>query len=804
MLTYEDWTDRLCKHFFREERAQQPVTFFVDDELLGRLEGSGNVQQGVRSLTTALNFKLGQGPHGGRFNRIDAECTLWKVRGAAGCPPSLPLLAVAVLAATRMARDQGIAINNYWKRFRDLLGLHDNNDLNGINDVLPGLWNQLTWWVDQHHRGNLGLSTISEHPWWTVIGYALSQALFRESDRQYLTDLFQKIGLLPGDDPNAQELLQYFKAWAPGSALSAGAKQMAQDAHYDKRLAAILLDEASEWDGVLRDERGRKMGALVLAYEPAPRPTYTVAAERPPGFAERAIFRSTTRQWQLTPSIEGWYSETWALDPRWLREGLRLESGDFVLAFKSSSVLPLARNRILGCWASVRRVEPGEKYAVLTEARYAAPVEAFLSEHARDEWKREGQAFSPLGWVLFTGVVIEESLPELPPEPLAILAPRVRERPTLRGGLRLDDALGLYLVGGEPDLWLPSLLEPATAVSIDGRPVAVSAGERIALAERRLPAGQHELIVGAAILHFTTTDWLREGISPGNGTLGHRLSRQDGHYVAESVGAMELALELQPGEVAVSGAHLVGASADLPQSQETILLPLEARRYWLIGARPGDIQEPREPARPRWLDKAGDGALYPIGFETKAPFDVAWVVVERHDQSIARLRMRIPPLMITETRSRKINDWCTVFDADPDLDEGDRQLWLEYRAAAALAPRMSSQELAEDRQTEGKQGAHDLSRRRASTPPMAGQALHSLLRLSLKGESSEYHAYESADGLFRIVHWKRDGQWTVMEGFDAKGKRKLLGRYLNEDDALAAVKRVLVEMRTARDRERPR
>src|SRR5690348_3635913 len=106
-LTYADWTERLCLHFFKEERTGQPVTFFVDDDLLGALEGSGDPDLGVASLTAAVRSRLSRDTYGRRFARIDSECTSWKVAGAAGCPPSLSLLAVAVLAGTRMARERG-------------------------------------------------------------------------------------------------------------------------------------------------------------------------------------------------------------------------------------------------------------------------------------------------------------------------------------------------------------------------------------------------------------------------------------------------------------------------------------------------------------------------------------------------------------------------------------------------------------------------------------------------------------------------------------------------------------------------
>jgi hypothetical protein len=776
------------------------VTFFVDDDLLGALEGSGDPEVGVASLTSAVRTRLSPDSYGRRFGRIDSESMSWKASGATGCPPSLPLLAIAVLAATRMAREQGIAKHNYWKRFRDLLDLHEANDLKGLNEVLPGLWQQLTWWLDDHHQGRFGRSTVEDDPWWTIIGYALSQALFRESDRQHLTDLFRKIGLVPQEQANPRELLQYFKAWAPGSPLSPGAKHMAADERYDERLTAILVDEASRWDGVLRDERGRKLGSLVLAYEPTPRPTYMIAAERPLGFPEQAAFVGNGASRLLTASIEGWYRETWPLDQEWLTHGLRLEADELVLAYRPTPVVPLARNRVLGCWASVSRVEPGEKYVVLVDKRYAEAVETFLCNHARDEWKREADAFAPPSWVLFTGVVIEESLAEIPAAPLAAIAPRLRERPTLKGGLQVDAAVGLYLCGGEPDLWLPSLLEAKTVVSVDRTVLEATAGQRISLAAHRLPAGAHEVKVGAATLHFSTTRHLRARTPPGAGTLGHALVRSDAHYEAVSAGATPLDPEREDGEVAVAGAHLIGAEADLPASRPTIVLPLEAQGYRLAGAAPGEVVEPRQPTRPVWLDTAGDGPLFPIGFEVSPDFDAVWVVVERSGRTTARLRRPVPPVQGSATASAKTNEWCSVFDLEPDLDGDARDLWLQYRAVAAALPKLTQAEIAREREKQTK-GRKPAAARRAPTPaqPKAELAIESLMTLPLKYRAADRHAYESRDKRFQVTYWSKQGKWTVTERPDERSREKIrLGRFRTEAEALAAVKNAIHTIRTVK------
>jgi hypothetical protein len=786
-LTYADWTERLCRHFFKEERAQQPVTFFVDDDLLGALEGSGDPDLGVASLTAAVRSRLSRDTYGRRFARIDSECTSWKVGAAAGCPPSLPLLAVAVLAGTRMAREQGISKNNYWTRFRDLLDLQDTSDLKGINDVLPGLWEQLKWWLDTHNEGRLGRCTVEKDPWWTIIGYALSQALFRESDRQQLTELFRRIGLEPGEEIEPEELLQRFKAWAPGSPLSEGAKHMAADARYNDRLSGILADEASRWDGVLRDERGRRIGALVLAYEPSPRPVYTLAAERPAGFPSEALYGSNGFERRLTQSVDGWYGEVWPLEPEWLDEGLRLDVGEFVLQYRPAPIVPMARNRVLGCWASVGRIEPGEKYIVLADDAHANAVETFFGEHALDEWKREGAAFAPPGWTLFTGVTIEESPQVSLTGPLAVLAPSVRERPTLRGGLPLDATVALYLCGGEPDLWLPSLMSGEEELLVDGRALRASPGQRVPLRERVLGPGNHEVALGPARLLFTTAEMLRKSAAPGTGTVGHRIAATQEGFQAASAGATEV----RPGsadELAVVGACLVGDPNVLPGSQPTVILPLNAHSYLLVGARPGQIARPIQPPRPPWLDGVGDG-LFPSGFEVAPPFEVVWVIVTWNDgQVVARLRNPRPAEADASVPAADIAEWKAIFEQAPDLTGRGQELWAEYAEAAGQLPLASSARppvTAAERKSANRKQAVSTARVEArARPTIAGFGVV----LPLKTQSDLVRVYEDDEIPYQVTSWVRTGRWKVATRPNGDEDATLVGTYASEAEALQAIR----------------
>jgi hypothetical protein len=680
-VTYADWAERLCAHFFHEGRAGEPVTFFVDDELLGELDGSGDPTAGVENLRDAVRTRISPDSWGQRFARIDTESFAWKVQGAVGPPPALPLLAVAVLAGTHMAASTGISATNYWTRFRQLLDLPAKDDLRGRGEVFPELWKHLAWWLDEQNDAKRGRSTIDLEPYPSIIGFALSQSLFRESDRQHLSELFQRIGLTEGEEIDGRELLQYFKAWVPRSTLSRGAKLMASDANYDERLASILRDEADRFDGTLRDSAGRRIADLVILFEPFPAPTYRVAASRPDAFPERAAFRNGSLVVELSPLVEGWYAETWPLDARWLADGLKVEHGSFVLRLHQRDVIPFSRNRDFGCWSSVARIEPSEPHMLLVANERDDEVAAYLAEHALGGWKAESSAFAPEGWTLFANVVFERAPLSAPPGALEVLVPVLRERPTLKGGLALDTSLRIYLHGGEPDLWLPSLLAEETVIQIDGATIEASAGARVPLRELKLEPGVHEISVGLTQLSFQNVSSLKFNEAEGTGSVRHLLHAEGGAYLPVSVGAT--ANESQwpdDAEVIACGAHLTGE--ELPDARHTVVLPLAADNYVLVGARCGEVMRVSKPERPKWLDDVSGKKLWPIGFEVYPEFDVVWEVRERLGRRIARLRSPIAPDGATQLLDEDCGAWRDLFRKGAEVADGDVALWDAYRDVA--------------------------------------------------------------------------------------------------------------------------
>lgn len=689
--SYDAWTEALRAHFFVEANAGVPVTFFVDADVLAELAGMDDSSAAEARLATVVRPKLLPESSGDVFSRVVDDSWSWKLKHPEGDPPFLPVLAVAVLAAARMARTQDWAAHNYYGPLREILRLQGGTGMPaGYDGAMQSLWGHLAWWLNDYKAGNLGLSSVPAHPNPAYIGYALSQALFRSSDRQRLTHFFLALDLAPQASIEAAELLTYFRAWSQRSHLSPGAREMARRDEYKEVLAGILMAEWKRWDGSLRDERGRRLGQILISLDLYLRPRLAFVAERPRGFPAQARFDFGEARGgvALSAATDDFYSELpFEVSANALDTGLRAQFEGFALGLTSGPIVPFRQHKGLGCWASVRQLVPGEQHWVLAREDHAAMIRDYLREAAM-AGAREAQGVAPKGWTFFRDVVIDAAPHDVPNPALSRVVPSVTARPSLWGGLPIASNPDLYLSGGEPDLWVPTTQAGETLpLAIDGRLMSSDfGGGRVALSGRGLTAGEHVITVGPSRLRFQTTDTVGVVNSRGGGALSHQLRVMAGSYIASSAGgASETAATTPAGTVQVVGISLLGAPADLPTgARAPLLLPARAGQYIVLGVVAGEVARPEVPREsPRWVRAI---APYSAGREFLPPFDVAWVLVAwRVGEWEARLRSDLEPEPCDPdtTRASSVRDWCRCFlELEPRMSLDALPLWSRYRVFA--------------------------------------------------------------------------------------------------------------------------
>ena len=694
-ISYDQWTSLLAEHFFRPEYAGVHVMFFVDDACLAEL-ANRDADAAARSLAEGVVSTLDRRRPEHLFAPFVRRTRRWKESGGDGPPPGLPMLAAAVLAATRMRRTGATAAHNYYVWLLGLLrdaGLYATEQviLDGYAETMPVLWRSLEWWLDERHHGALGRSTIVEHRRWHYIGYADSQTLFTSSDREKLSQFFGWIGLRPRERIDERELLQMFRLWASRrDDLNLGTQAMLEDAAYPAQLVALLRQAAASWEGVVRDDEGRKEALIAITLHPAPPVRLGLAAPRPPGFpATLEVSPAPGRLLTLSVDDEGFESneQQWydglLLEPSAsiLESGLRLVSGEHVLRLPPREYHILHKSRELGCWASESNLQPGETAWLLVRLRALPEVTSFLDEHARAGWvplKREGVA--PPRWQLIRGVIVDRA-PNNVSGTLARLAPRTSNRATLSGGLPLPRGTDVYLSGGEPDVVLPPRedFDPLPVVTVDGAEVPVRvAASAVRLKDLELREGTHRLVVDSAPRTISTVETLGVVAPHVELMVAHALRRQGDELRPTSLGARH-GTEASSGELIIAGAAVLGDDSPVRRDRP-LVLPIGASRIALLGARPGELETPPIPAEPRWMV---DARLEYRVFEHVAAFDVVWLITNSRFRGVrVRLVAALEPGRSCDRGD--VAAWSRELlecGADPN-GEVAQGLWQRYRTLA--------------------------------------------------------------------------------------------------------------------------
>jgi hypothetical protein len=667
---YEAWNRVLAERFFRPDCAGRPVYLSIDDEELEELASRAGVAAEVaaESLVDAVRREFTSSPSFGLYGEFFRATRTWRRGSDQGPPPYIAMLSVAVLAGSRMARDPqtGVASHNYYRRYNELVGYPVDSGQPAGFDELGRLWKDLDSWLKQDLAGQLGISTIPEHPAPAHVGYPISQCLLRESDRRRLTEFFRSVGLEPGDEITESELFSYLRNWArPGCGLSDPAIRVITSASSSvaDEIGKIAHAELAGWRGEVLDEQGRRRGELALVLELKQGGHWIKAAfwpKRPEGFPGQVEVRTRSgEQIGLSAVSEDWYGPVAVtVRNRELDDGLVLDGAKCSFAYHGSRVVPLRASDELGRWVSARQVAATEPHCVIVHAALLEPVRQFLSDHAETGWREApGSGNLPADWRVLDSVRITS--PASPSEPyLRPLAPRFGTASSFEGGLRVRGSQ--YLLGGEPDLWITVAPGDEPEVTIDGEPVALSGPiSQIKLSQHGLAAGKHCVAIGGLTRYFTTFGGVEVAAPSGSGSLAHIL-RKGGGYAPLGAGPQGVPAGEQPrGTVRVSGASAIADSDDLPEPlTPPVLLPTGFKEYAVLGRYPGEILEAIQPVGPGWLGRIGIEDQFQY-FDQPVAFDAQWLIAVGNSgtQVGAIRRPPLSPLPRDSADPRLVEQW---------------------------------------------------------------------------------------------------------------------------------------------------
>lgn len=464
-LGYEDWQVLLAKEFFQQLPGKPPVVVFIDDEVIEKLCPA--CADPIDSLRSAVRAELLRTDGYTVLNGIHRRVTGWSKGEMAEPPPVLPLLALTVIAASRMRNDGTWSAKAYYPRLAYLLSpSHGSDDVQALGvikhfDEVAEMWEQLHCWImDNQHR--LGASTIGTHPHFHRIGYPLSQAVLRTSDRELLGEFFERIHLDKRSVPPADELLRLLRLWlARPRGMSPAFQALLDQGSVDSLLMNLVRKLAETYQGPVR-KFGRIRLQLRLRIDlDAWRLSWAIPVHEALD-DDKLILRDGSTLSVIKPTYGSVYELHHASfeDDADLLERTFQANGDRAVLFKEREDAWILRiDPTSGKWQSVDAMEPGHEHLLMVRDARRAAFTDLLPQKAMSGYRKLRKQIVP-GWDLYADVVLAShavSGSAKRDELAYFLEADVGPAPRLVNGLLLPTQVGgqHYLRGGEPDLLVP-------------------------------------------------------------------------------------------------------------------------------------------------------------------------------------------------------------------------------------------------------------------------------------------------------------------------------------------------------------
>lgn len=671
---YARWQQLLAHEFF-DGRGGQPVVLSIDLDDLQRL--APPEEEPVRSLAGAIKSLVNVRWGASMFAEVQRVEEVWRHGGQDQPPPTLPILGLSVLAASEMRSDASGARHNYYIRLaRALLPDGSDAEVESLRHSLRDrafadvarMWQHIHCWIGEQ-AGAYGTSTIPESPEPRLIGYPLSQALIRRSDRAALTRFFDRMQLTHGGVPSPEALLALLKVWTHrrSQGFSDRFVEVLNDSDVRDYLRPLIHELAVAWDGKVITAEGLRRLEFRLALDLDRASAWWVIPRvaDAPGDVLTGKTGGTDFTMLITPDPYSSMFDAEGVPPvtaESLSGGLTARGALCVAEFQPARFLVLADNADAGGWTSVDAIQAYEELVFVAAPEVRPMVERALNVAADTGWRLMNDQITTEmldGYAVYYGVVfsdrdaLEHAMGLLPAAFAANIRFGTTARPRLINGLPLHRNLSrnTYLAGGEPDLEVPVGAEPRDIeVVLDGEWSQVFRASKFPIPFCRFgpyEEGDHTIEADGETLTFVVRPGSAEAYEP-PGVGG--LSWQDGVLTRSD----------EPGDVC-------GAWTEDLDEPDLVLVRRGAIENWLVDCA-GRVSPLEETVMPTFAP----GILPLLYFEVRRDRG-AWLLQKRtRSWQIVRLRSAEPAF-----KSLGPGD-CRVWSEAAELVRSSDRLWSLY------------------------------------------------------------------------------------------------------------------------------
>lgn len=516
-MDYDEWQLTLSAEFFSMNRRDEPVIMFLNDEELARI--CPFLQDPVGSLRSAVLAELRQTDKPAVFEPVERRVTSWRKGPQDQPPPCLPLLALTVIAGSRMRHDGTFSAAAYYPRLIDLMTTGTNRvTAIGVKkhfNVVAEMWETVDAWIERR-SDIVGPSTIRTHETFNRIGYPLSQTVMKASDQDRLSEFFDRLRVDPNSMPVPEQLLALLQLWLDKPrGFSPAFVDLVQKGSGNALLLAVISKLASEQSVGAAAATSRVRLDLCMRIDPVNWSVDWVIPIDPR--LETDEFRQDGGSHFTINTPE--YGSVYDVAAGSLPQGVVLINRRFkaagsraVLTKKVHQMWILRIDPLSGHWQSVPYTVPDEVHLFVVADADVAEMDELLSKSAASGyWKLRGQVFP--GWAVYVDVSLVEPIDLSATGAFnglgQLLKSSPNSKPRLANGLELRTDVGgrHYLLGGEPDVQLPEeSVEKYVHIILDKRLPGTRVKANGSLFPLRLAGpfaeGKHAVTVAGHALEF--------------------------------------------------------------------------------------------------------------------------------------------------------------------------------------------------------------------------------------------------------------------------------------------------------------
>ena len=525
---YAELNNFLCENIFTRDKASRPVYVEIDEQVELRLleffDCTIDVLRNKIIEIVAERITL-TGTNSDPFYGIHRDLLKWRKSSVSDTSnyPEVPLLLVFTFAAVDMGGEGDHDPNAYYPRLHEMLKVSEQDSLaESYRNFSSYLWGSLNYWLDVVQRGKRGIGTAFSIGTQKHIGFPLSQALIRSTDRKKLPRLFRKKGFSAFESVVESDMEPVLDEWVNAEEHTFGSfrapskpfKRLWEQAEAKEKICTVVCRELESWDGsvpkVMRDDGTLIDDDELLVRLEATKSSFPINRLNI-AFAVSGFTLKEKNSIDVIDNLGEKHPIALAADPSgWMRpnvgvlpisdqdlleRGLNVEYGDSLKASRPpKKVVVLKLDELTQRYREIERIELGIRSMVIVQnfkdnLNSVRKIIEICSRPTPKEISSSELSGLPAGWTLFTDVELFQ-----PPDPELVKHVNLEAlKPIQSGSMTFSSGLQ---IPGRISKW-------HRAVGLEIRATVVGSSKLIVRLER---------VVDGEVIHLIDKEYLQQTV----------------------------------------------------------------------------------------------------------------------------------------------------------------------------------------------------------------------------------------------------------------------------------------------------